>query len=126
MDLNRKAAFKMSANEIDADNENDAAIDLDEVNMGEFWERVELNIVSKAFSPVTLKSLSLKSNLYFWVQYIGKKTRQCINVLNTEHQKIRQVHESAEVQDECKEMNDERLLETLSNDTLKKVKKAAR
>ena len=111
MDLNRKIAFKMSANEINGDNENDAAIDLDEVNI---WERVELNIISIAFSRVTLKSLSLKPNLYFWAPYIGKKMRRCINVLNTEHKKLRQVHESTEVQDECKEMNEERLLEMLS------------
>ena len=43
---------------INADNENDAAIDLDEVNMDEFLERVELNILPKAFSRVTRKSLS--------------------------------------------------------------------
>ena len=43
---------------INADNENDAAIDLDEVNMDKFLERVELNILPKAFSRVTLKSLS--------------------------------------------------------------------
>ena len=55
----------MSANEIDADSENDEVIDLNEVNMDECWERVELNIMSKAFSRVTLKSLSLKPNLYF-------------------------------------------------------------
>ena len=64
----------MSANEIDADSENDEVIDLNEVNMDECWERVELNIMSKAFSRVTLKSLSLKPNLYFWAPYIGKKT----------------------------------------------------
>ena len=58
--------------------------------------------------------------------YWEKKTRRCINVLNTEHKKIRQVHESTEVQDECKETNEEILLEMLSNDTLKKVEKAAR
>ena len=39
----------MSANEIDADSENDEVIDLNEVNMDECWERVELNIMSKAF-----------------------------------------------------------------------------
>ena len=77
--------------------------------MDEFCERVELSIMSKASSQVTLKSLSLKPN-----------------VLNTGHKKIKRAHESTEVQDECKEMNEERLLETLSNDILKKVKKAAR
>ena len=49
--------------------------------------------MSKALSRVTLKSLSLKPNLYFWVPYIGKKTRRYVNVLNTEHKKARQVHE---------------------------------
>ena len=49
MDLNRKIVFKMSTNEIDADSENDEVIDLNEVNMDECWERVELNIMSKAF-----------------------------------------------------------------------------
>ena len=87
MDLNRKIAFKMSANKINADHENDAAIDLNQVD--EFWETVELSIMSKAFSRVILKSLSLKTN-----------------VLNTEHIKIKRVHESTEVQDECKEMNE--------------------
>ena len=38
MDLNRKITFKMSTNEINTNNENDAAIDLDEVNMDKFWE----------------------------------------------------------------------------------------
>ena len=49
MDLNRKIVFKMSTNEIVADSENDEVIDLNEVNMDECWERVELNIMSKAF-----------------------------------------------------------------------------
>ena len=87
MDLNRKIVFKMSTNEIVADSENDEVIDLNEVNIDECWERVELNIMSKAFSRVTLKSLSLKPNLYFWTPIVGKNTRQCINVLNTEHKK---------------------------------------
>ena len=50
MDLNRKIAFEMSANEINADDEIDAVIDLDEVE--EFRQRVELSIRSKAFSRV--------------------------------------------------------------------------
>ena len=62
-----------STNEINGNNENDAAIDLDEVNTDKFWERVELNIMSNIFSRVTLKSLNLKPNLYFWAPYIGKK-----------------------------------------------------
>ena len=41
MDLNRKNAFKMSLNEINRNNENDEVIDLDEVNMDEFWKKVK-------------------------------------------------------------------------------------
>ena len=101
-------------------------IDLDEFNMDEFWEKVELNIISKAFTWVKIKSVSLKPNLYFWAPYFGKNLQRCINFLNTEHKKIRRVHESTAVQDEYKKMNEERLLKMLSNETLKKVKKAAR
>ena len=42
--MDRSNGFK-----INVDNENDAAIDLHEVNMDEFWERVELNIMPQAF-----------------------------------------------------------------------------
>ena len=73
-----------------------------------------------------MESLSLKPNLYFWAPYFGKNLQRCINFLNTEHRKIRRAHESTEVQDECRKMNEERLLKILSNDTLKKVKKVAR
>ena len=75
----------MSANEINTDNESDEVIDLDEVNMDEIWEKVELNIISKAFSRVKMKSLRLKRNLYFWETYFGKNTQRWINLLSTKH-----------------------------------------
>ena len=79
----------MSANEINTDNESDEVIDLDEVNMDEIWEKVKLNIISKAFSRVKMKSLRLKLNLYFWETYFGKNTQRWINLLSTEHREIR-------------------------------------
>ena len=69
---------------------------------------------------------SHSANLYFLGTIYWENTQRCINVLNTEHKKIRRVHESTEFQDECQEINEERLLEMLSNDKLKKVKKVAR
>ena len=79
----------MSANEINTDNESDEVIDLYEVNMDEIWEQVELNIISKAFSRVKMKSLRLKPNLYFWETYFGKNTQLWINLLSTENREIR-------------------------------------
>ena len=64
-------------------------IDLGEVNMDENSEKVELYIISKAFSRVKMKSLRLKPNLYFWETYFGKNTQRWINLLSTEHREIR-------------------------------------
>ena len=60
-------------------------IDLDEVNMDQNSEKVELYIISKAFSRVKMKSLRLKPNLYFWETYFGKNTQRWINLLSTKH-----------------------------------------
>ena len=69
MDLGLKTVFKMSANEIIRDNESDDVIHLDRAKMNKICEKVELNIISKAFSWVKMKSLSLKPNLYFWKKH---------------------------------------------------------
>lgn len=50
MDLGLKTVFKMSANEIIRDNESDDVIHLDRAKMNKICEKVELNIISKAFS----------------------------------------------------------------------------
>ena len=65
---------------------NDEMIDLDEVNKDQFWKKVKSNITLKTFFRVTLKLLSLKP--------IGKITRPCVDVLNTEGKKIRRAHQS--------------------------------
>ena len=64
-------------------------IDLDEVNKDQFWKKVKSNIISKAFSPATMKLLILKPNLNFWEPCIGKITPPCIDILNTDDKKIR-------------------------------------
>ena len=64
MDLGLKIVFKMSANEIITGNESDDVVHLDRAKMDKICEKVELNTISKAFSRVKIKSLSLKPNLY--------------------------------------------------------------
>ena len=59
------------------------------VNMDSCWEKVELVVISKAFTRSNLESLNIKPNLHYWTLYIGKKTRICSNILNSEHRKVR-------------------------------------
>ena len=47
-------------------------------------------------------------------------------MLNTEHRKVKTGTEKNIENDDCREMNKERLLKMLSNDTLQKVKSAAK
>ena len=88
--------------------------------------KIELVVISKAFTRSNLKSLNIKPNLHYWAPYIGRKTRRCSNILNTEHRKVKTGIEKNIENDDCREMTEERLLEMLSNDTLRKVKSAAK
>ena len=89
-------------------------------------EKIELAVISKGFTSSNLKSLNIKPNLHYWAPYIGKKTRRCSNILNTEHQKVKTGTEKNVENDDYREMTEERLLEILSNDSLRKVKSAAK
>ena len=88
--------------------------------------KIELAVISKAFTSSNLKSLNIKPNLHYWAPYIGKKTKRCSNILNTEHRKVKTGIEKNIENEDCREMTEERLLEMLSNDTLRKVKSAAK
>ena len=73
MDLNSKIAFKMPTaeyEEITIDRNN---IEPDLVDTDSFWEKIELVVISKAFTCSNLKSLIIKPNLHYWAPYIGKK-----------------------------------------------------
>ena len=73
MDLNRKIAFKMSTEEFEEITIDRNNIELDLVDMDSFGEKIELAVISKAFTRSNLKLLNIKSNLYYWAPYIGKK-----------------------------------------------------
>ena len=84
MDLNRKIAFKIPTEEFEEITIDKNNIDPDLFDMYRFWEKVELAVISKAFTRSNMESLIIKSNLSHWDPYICKKTRRCSNVLNTE------------------------------------------
>ena len=89
MDLNRKIAFKMPAEEFEEITIDRNSTEPDLVDMGSFGEKIELAVISKAFTCSNLESLNIKPNLHYWTPYIGKKTRRCSNILNTEHRKVK-------------------------------------
>ena len=104
MDLNRKIAFKMPTEEFEEITIDKYNIDLDLVDMDSFWEKVELAVISKAFTRSNLESLNKKSNLHYWAPDIGKKTRTCFNILNTEHRKVKKGTEKNIENDDCRRL----------------------
>ena len=117
MDLNRKTAFKMPTEEFEEITIDRNNIEPDLVDMDSFWEKIELAVISKAFTRSNLESLNIKPNLHYWAPYIGKKTRRCSNILNTEYRKENMGTEKSIENDDCREMTEEGLPEMLSNDT---------
>ena len=79
-------------------------IEPDLVDMDSSGEKIELAVISKAFTRTNLESLNIKPNLHYWAPYIGKKTRRCSNILNTEHRKKKTGTEKNIENNDCKEM----------------------
>ena len=125
MDLNKKIAFKCSINELentsDADEED---IYGDTVNVALFWEKVEKKILLHAFPGRAICKLNLNPNFKEWAPYLGPFTRADDIVLNTEHRKINKGN--GKLEEECREMSQERILEMLSNDSYLQVKNTAK
>ena len=71
MDSNRKIAFKMPTEEFEEITIDRNNIEPDLVDMDSFWKKIELAVISKAFSCSSLKSLNIKPNLHYWAPYIG-------------------------------------------------------
>ena len=77
MDLNKKIAFKILTEEFEEITIDRNNIEPDIVGMENFWEKkIELAVISKAFTRSNMKSLNIKPNLHYWAPYIGKKTRR--------------------------------------------------
>ena len=62
---------------------------------------------------------SVEPNLFQWSPFIGPKTRKGPMIMNTEHRKVHQ--ENGEIESDCREVTEERLLELLQQATLKEV-----
>ena len=125
MDLNKKIALKCSINESENTSDTDEK-DMyeDTVNVALFWEKFEKKILLHAFSGRAISELNLKPNFKEWAPYLGPFTRADDIVLNFEHRKINKGN--GKLEEECREMSQERILEMLSNDSYLQVKNIAK
>ena len=119
MDLNKKIAFKCAFEELEDREEPKNTVDCNK-----FWENVELNAVANAFPDRKIKSLEIKPHLNCWSPYLGKATRHGNNLLNTEFKKVNK--STGKLEADCRFMTEERILEMLFSEKLKKVKSVAK
>ena len=118
MDLNRKVGFKSPVSDLQFPEEYDQD-EADHVDCSAFWNKVNTSIIMRGLSKNMSDVPSVEPNLLQWSPFIGPKTRKGLMVMNTEHRKVHQ--ENREIESDCCEVTEERLLELLQQATLKEV-----
>ena len=71
-----------------------------------------------------LPELVVETNLLSWSPFIGRSTRRSSLLFNTEHRKVDR--SSGELENDCRDITEQRLLELLHNSTLKEVQSFAK
>jgi len=118
MDLNKKVSFACDKSQLELPEEYDQN-DADYVDCECFWEKVELAMLVRGFPRRTVPEFEVQTQLLSWSPFIGKMTRKNDLLLNTEHRKIDR--NSGELERDCRDITEERLLELLNNSTSKEV-----
>ena len=120
MDLNRKVAFQCSAETLRLpENYNRCSSENDVVDCEQFWSNVELAMVVRGFPGTKVSEFDIQPDLLNWAPFLGRKTRVDNQLVNTEHKKVRQ--EDGQLEQDCREITEERLLEMLHQSTLKEI-----
>eukprot|EP00112_Aurelia_sp_Birch-Aquarium-sp1_P023783 Seg7227.2 transcript_id=Seg7227.2/GoldUCD/mRNA.D3Y31 product="HMG domain-containing protein 3" protein_id=Seg7227.2/GoldUCD/D3Y31 len=81
-------------------------------------------MVSNGFSGAHVESLKLTPKLTDWAPFIGSNTRRGRLLVNSEHRKIKR--DNGELEVECRELSQERLIELLHQGKLPEIKQTAR
>ncbi len=125
MDLNRKVAFQCSAEAFRLlDDYDQGKEDHDLVDSDQFWSNVELTMVARGFPGIEISEFKTKPDMLKWAPYIGKRMRASNLLLNTEHRKIRQ--EDGKLEQDSRDITEERLLEMLHQSPLRDIRTFAR
>ena len=121
-DLNRKVVFKCR-------NLDDQVADCDDstadyVDCEGFWNKVEMNIVMKGFTSSIPSDLQVTPSIFNWSPYMGRFTRSNNLMVNTEHRKINK--QSGEIEADCRELSEERLIEFMHKGKAVEIRQIAR
>eukprot|EP00794_Sanderia_malayensis_P018519 gene18519-20377_t len=88
----------------------------DYVNCKSFWDEVVGSVLMQGFAknvPV------LQPDLLRWAPFIGERSCKGSLLINSEHKKVRQ--EDGELESDCREVTEERLLELLQQSNIKEI-----
>ena len=118
MDLNKKVSF--ACNKLDLELPEDYDMhDADYIDCESFWEKVELSMVLRGFPNRNVTEFQVRTHLLSWLPFIRRMTRRSDLLVNTEHRKVDRT--SGELERDCRDITEERLLEILHNSTVKEV-----
>ena len=121
-DLNRKVVFKCHTIDENIPNNDDNTADY--VDCIEFWNKVENNMISRGFSPKIPVEFEVKPAICNWSPHIGRFTRSSNLLVNTEHRKIHKA--TGEIEEDCRELSEERLIEFMHKEKLPEIRELAR
>ena len=96
----------------------------DYVDCEEFWNKVDVNMSMKGFAQNTPGDMTIKPSILNWSPYIGRFTRASNLLVNTEHRKIHK--DSGQLEAECRELSEERLIEYMHKGKGVEIRKIAR
>ena len=82
-----------------------------------FWKNVELSMIVRGFPGITVQEFSIQLDLLNWAPFTGSDTTKGKLVFNTEHRKVRV--EDGKIEDDCRKITEEQLLEILHQSMLK-------
>ena len=121
-DLNRKVVFKCHTIDDSIPDSDDNTADY--VDCEEFWSKVKTNMIIRGFCLNTPVDFEVKPSICNWSPHIGKCTRSSNLLVNTEHRKIQKG--TGELEADCKDLSEERLLEFMHKGKLIESKQVAR
>ncbi|XP_030269804.1 uncharacterized protein LOC115580079 isoform X2 [Sparus aurata] len=117
MDLHKKGVFNLPVSDIREVPENFTG----EVDIEEFWDSVQLEMIARAFFPSRAKNIfAVHPSFEHWAPWIGKNT-QTDNVLNSEFEKVSHSKSSAEA--ELSIVSEDRLTDELMKQKVSTVRK---
>ena len=123
MDFDKKVSFACDKSKLELPEEYDQN-DAEYVDCECFCEKVELAMLVRGFPRRTVPEFEVQTQLLSWSPFTGKMTRKNDLLLNTEHRKIDR--NSGELERDCRDITEERLLQLLNNSTSKEISSFAR